>query len=316
MIQTVTYTEVDAMFYETLRSAVVTAGYIPDVANYPVGKIVLNVLGAGGTDYVINDTFTVDGGSILATGRVLSVLAGVVVTYELLTYGSTYATGLHATTNTLGAGIGLTINVTSVLTAATAATAYEAAKTALRATTMLTEVFNTGSFEAKGEKSINKIVIIRGSDSVGSIGGFPATEFTSEDVEPYTAETIFTKQFLPDNTENINYEIKIITNDSKWDNILSHIIRNVIPQKRNLFTVDATGNYTTKSVLIVSMGSRNISAFNFIERTYMFQVKDVFIQSPIFIDTMPAMSTVEYYVYSQPDMTNELDHKLIEIPHE
>jgi len=72
-----------------------------------------STLGVGGTGYAVNDTFTVNTGSVLATGKVLTVNVGVVLTYSILTSGSGYtvANGV-ATTATLGTGTGLTINIT------------------------------------------------------------------------------------------------------------------------------------------------------------------------------------------------------------
>ncbi len=230
MIQTVTYTELDNMFFETLRRAVVAAGLLPDVAAYQAGTPAVN------------------------------------------------------------------------------AAAYKAAKTALRATTMLTEVFGVGSFEAKGEKTINKIVIVRGNKNAGSIGGWPATQYDPSTSLPLNKNSRFVKSFTPDNSSDIEYEIKLITNDPVWDNALSGIIDTVIPQKRFLFTVADNGAYTTKAVLIMCLGDRNISAYNFIERTFKYTIKDVYIQTGAVLKTnIPVMSTVYYYLYGDEAFTNLLD---------
>jgi len=72
-----------------------------------------HALGVGGTGYVEGDTFTVDTGTELATGKVLTIDAGVVLTYDILTPGSGYAVaGGVATTTTSGEGTGLTIDIT------------------------------------------------------------------------------------------------------------------------------------------------------------------------------------------------------------
>lgn len=228
MIQTVTYNELDFMFFETLRRAVVAAGYLPDVINYQSGTPKEN------------------------------------------------------------------------------AVAYNAAKATLRSSTMLTEVFGVGSFEAKGEKTINKIVIVRGNKTIGSIGGWPATQYDPTTGFPLNVNSKFKKSFTPDNSNDVNYQVKLITNDSNWDNILSQVIDNVIPQKRFLFTVDGSGNYTTKAVFIQSLGDVNISAFNFLERTFRFIVRDVFIQVPetLKID-IPVLKTIDYMLLLQDTVVDE-----------
>lgn len=246
MIPVVSYTELDNMFFETLRLAVVEAGYLPDVTSFNTPD---------------------------------------------------------RQTNSAN---------------------YKAAKEALRQASKLTEVFNTGSFEAMGEKTINKVVIVRGSKNIGTIGGWPGTQVVldkaqwddgrlwdtyneSDSVENRNADSTFTKSFLPDNSSNIDYQIKLITNNANWDNILSSIIDNVIPQKRFLNTVDDYGNYTDKAVLVRSLGDVNISAFNFMERTFRFRVHDVCIQNPKVLRTnIPVMSTVEFFVWGNPDMSELL----------
>lgn len=86
--------------------------------------IVTTTLGSGGTGYVANDLFTISTGTTLATGKVLTVSSGAVLTYSILTGGLGYsiASGV-ATVATLGSGTGLTINVTVVAVGNTAATA-------------------------------------------------------------------------------------------------------------------------------------------------------------------------------------------------
>lgn len=229
MIQTVTYNELDNMFFETLRRAVVAAGYIPDIADYQSSTEAQNALD------------------------------------------------------------------------------YKNAKATLRNTVpILTEIFGVGSFESKGEKTINKIVIVRGNKRIGSIGGWPAHQYDSTTGFPLTVNTKFKKSFTPDNSNDVEYQVKLITNDPVWDNTLSAIIDNVIPQKRFLFTVDDAGNYTTKAVLIMSMGDFNVSAYNFMERTFKFVVKDIFLQIPQTLKTnIPVLTTVEFMTYLQMGVVDQ-----------
>lgn len=83
-------------------------------------------LAVGGTGYATNDTFTVNTGSTLATGRVSAQTAGVVTAFTILSFGDGYtvATGV-ATTATSGSGTGLTINVTSIRQYATTTTGWK-----------------------------------------------------------------------------------------------------------------------------------------------------------------------------------------------
>ena len=70
-----------------------------------------------GTGYAVNDTGTINGGSTLATYKVLSIDAGThVVTLQLTTLGAGYTTGLKTTTATSGSGSGLIIYVDKTAT--------------------------------------------------------------------------------------------------------------------------------------------------------------------------------------------------------
>jgi hypothetical protein len=75
----------------------------------------ITAIGGGGSGYAVDDTFTINGGTTLATGKVLSVTGGVVTTYEILTPGKGYSVkGSVATTKTSGSGGGLRINILSL----------------------------------------------------------------------------------------------------------------------------------------------------------------------------------------------------------
>ena len=76
---------------------------------------ILSLMAEGGEDYEIDDEFTVDGGSTLATGKVLSTLAGTVVTYEITYNGVGYSvTDSVKTTTTSGDGIGFGIDIEAI----------------------------------------------------------------------------------------------------------------------------------------------------------------------------------------------------------
>ncbi len=88
-----------------------------------VDAITTNTLNDGGTGYAVNDIFYVNepaytDTSQLAIGRVLTLSATAVATYELLYTGRDYTVGTGAsaktTSNKVGTGSGLKINVAAV----------------------------------------------------------------------------------------------------------------------------------------------------------------------------------------------------------
>jgi len=78
--------------------------------------ILTTALGAGGTGYAVGDTFTVNTGSVLATGTVVTEAGGVVATYTIDTAGDGYSVAAGvATTATSGSGNDdLTIDISTL----------------------------------------------------------------------------------------------------------------------------------------------------------------------------------------------------------
>ncbi len=77
--------------------------------------IAASTLGAGGSGYAVNDTFQVNNGINLAQGQVTSVSSGVVTGYSITQEGSGYSIiNGQGTTATSGSGTGLTINITGL----------------------------------------------------------------------------------------------------------------------------------------------------------------------------------------------------------
>ena len=122
---------------------------------YSNGAIVTSSKGAGGTGYLVNNTFTVSTGSTLATGRVDSVSSGAVATYTILTAGAGYSTGSGvATVATSGSGSGFTVNilsVTSVPTSVTLATGAEDLSTVDDA-----DWYNSSEFDGQGFRQFDE----------------------------------------------------------------------------------------------------------------------------------------------------------------
>jgi hypothetical protein len=102
-------------------------------------------LGAGGSSYIVGDTGTINGGSVLATYTVTSVSGGAVTGYTINTIGSGYSIASSvATTKTSGSGSGFTVNVT-----------------------VLQDTFK---YQQTGSAAVTQIPITGSSQSIGSTG--------------------------------------------------------------------------------------------------------------------------------------------------
>lgn len=83
-----------------------------------IGTIATTALGVGGASYAVNDLFHLvqSEGGVVATGRVDTVLAGVVLTFTILTFGTGYVAGTtYATVHDSGVGNdALTVTVSTI----------------------------------------------------------------------------------------------------------------------------------------------------------------------------------------------------------
>lgn len=192
---------------------------------------------------------------------------------------------------------------------------YFAARRALRTSLnaqglTLLEVIGVGSWDDKGEESDAKIVVKRlGTDS-GSIGGFPATYY--ESYNDTAGDIKFEKSYFPDTSDDVNYEIRLLSNNVKMERILSRVVDNALGRRRFVQTVNPQGEYTETRVLLFNRGSFDFSAQKFIEKGYRYVIADVFLQEPqLILSDIPLLTTLQFCVYL-PDTETPVC-KLIEV---
>lgn len=102
---------------------IIVAAGVTITPTMPSTGILTAAIDNGGSGYAVNDTFTVDTGSILATCKVTGVSGGVVISFVVLTPGAGYTiTGSLlpplSTTATSGGGSGLMVRVSSLTVSA------------------------------------------------------------------------------------------------------------------------------------------------------------------------------------------------------
>lgn len=221
MVYTVTLEELDRMFYERIRKAVVAAGYLPDIT-------------------------------------------------------------LYATES-----------------------AYKAARDALRTTKgQLIDVFGVGSFDARDEKTINKIVIDRTGRSQGSLGGAPERYMVTK--SGTGADTMYTQLQYPEMSDTVAYDVRFVGDRTSMERIAMQCIDSALGRRRFLKVYNNSGVEVSKAVLVVNNGDVDLSEKNYMERLFKYVVPDVFIATPLVVrDNIPVMKTVEFTIYTeQENLTN------------
>jgi hypothetical protein len=89
-----------------------------------LNTILVNALSAGGSDYYVGQTFTVDGGTTLAAGVVDTIgVAGTVATYTLTTRGAGYGLGAATTTTAVRTWTGAAATLVDIVVATDVGTA-------------------------------------------------------------------------------------------------------------------------------------------------------------------------------------------------
>jgi len=170
----------------------------------------------------------------------------------------------------------------------------------------LIDVYGDSAEVDKDAKSFSRFVIINKGETPGSVSG--TGTFYFEHVSGEGAGKIHSKKVNPDISEDIEYEIRVISNNVADDRFMRLVLKNLFGGRRYLTTVDATGNYTEKRALVEYNGSVTMSYMDVIERVYKYTVRDVFIQEHQVIQAnIPALSTVNYSLYLIPsdDMIEE-----------
>lgn len=181
---------------------------------------------------------------------------------------------------------------------------YKVAKDTLRTTLATTkdyliEVFGVGAEDDRDDKSFCKIIIDRTEEERGEYGGFPAVYFHTEDTTP-DAATTYTKNQYPDSSTDVYYQIRIVGKNSKYDKIMSAIVKNAIKGRRFHNTIGNDGTETENSVFIEYLGGAYLGNVDFMERVFKFCVKDVFLEDAVETQAnVPALSTLNYFVYGE-----------------
>jgi len=188
---------------------------------------------------------------------------------------------------------------------------WEQARNTLRDSSgQLIDVFGVGSYDARDEKTVNKIVIDRAGASPGSVGGFPEKHF--EVTSGVGINQMYAKKFLPDSTDNVDYNIRMIGKRTEFDRLASQFMSTLFHKRRHARTYNNLGVETDNYVLVTFRGEVDMSERNYMERLYRYTVEDVLIEPSTTIkENIPVMKTVQWYIHGNLDTPTD-DNKLDE----
>lgn len=170
----------------------------------------------------------------------------------------------------------------------------------------LVDIYGVGSMRARGEKGANRIVINRLPRERGTVAGAPGKV-----IEEYNAivSGVTVKRFreylLPEFTQNIPYEIRIVTKNTFWERNLLEVIDAALGTRRYLQSVDSDGVFTSKLFLLEYTGGVDMSDSKYNEKMYRYVCAEIWIELPKLLrDNIVPLSTINYGIYLEPSTGN------------
>lgn len=154
------------------------------------------------------------------------------------------------------------------------------------------EVMGVGAAESRDAKQSTKIVIDRKGADIGTIGGFPATQFEK------VGDT-FTKRNLPDTTMDLNYDIRVISNSVKFERIATEAILAAFGMRKYI-PITVEYNQDSKDVILMNFkGDVDVSAAGMRERLFKYSAMDIWIKmydDDVVRANIPPLTSVSFQV--------------------
>lgn len=160
----------------------------------------------------------------------------------------------------------------------------------------LIDVFGHSTEENRGETTLNRFVVCRLTSEAGSMGGSPATYF-----ERYTdalGKIKFRHKYYPEQSRNLNYEVRLICGSGVYDSLMSGIIDEALGYRRYLKTILPDRGVSLADIFVERNGEVDISGCGYIERIYRYEANDVFVQAGELIrENIPVLNTIDYGIF-------------------
>lgn len=141
------------------------------------------------------------------------------------------------------------------------------------------EIIGIGDYQARGEKPKNCILIdfdSGGSGEVGGVGRVIYEKITGTTPQDYKVWGI------PSQTENLNFSLRLIAENTKNRRLAEKIIRASLPRKAYILGLSEDGTSTKNGFWCFGGNYQDVSEGNMygIERIFSYTVSNVFLEEP------------------------------------
>lgn len=176
--------------------------------------------------------------------------------------------------------------------------AYQAAVAAMNPKI---EVFGSGNYQDRSDQKKNNVIIERRDVEPGEIGfSYP---FEIKRQPDFSFQLLRT----PDGSYHIPYEIRFVCDTVALDRVISTIMINTFGHKLYLNGLNGDMTESDLGFTIVQDGDPvDMSDTNFIERVYLFSVRDVFIGDDKLISTSQMVTEISIYSNLPTDEDSKL----------
>lgn len=140
------------------------------------------------------------------------------------------------------------------------------------------DVLGVGAENSRDDKRPNRIIIDRLTITQGSLGSYGVTDFEKQ------PDDSFTKSQRNYSTQDIQYNVRCISNSAHYDRVLNQIIINVY-NRLNYKKVLENGILTDDEILITQTDARDVSSTDLLEKLFIYTVEDVYIGDDTTIGT-------------------------------
>lgn len=153
------------------------------------------------------------------------------------------------------------------------------------------EIIGIGDYQARGEKPKNCILIDFDSGGSGEVGG--VGRVTYEKIIGVTPQD-YKVWGIPSQTENLNFSLRLIAENTKNRRLAEKIIRKSLPRKAYILGISEDGTNTQNGFWCFGGNYQDVSEGDMygIERMFSYTVSNVFLEEPKDLGTVKPLLEV------------------------
>lgn len=163
------------------------------------------------------------------------------------------------------------------------------------------EIFGTGAAGTRGKLTGNRVLIKRLGNRTGDIGLGSRTYFEKKQ------DNNFRQMRSSETTEDIEYEVRFVCDDTALDRILSTLTQKAFGNRKWLNGINPDLTKTENGFMVVKLGGPvDLSGTDYIERLWRYNVKDVvIIPDTVERDHVPAAREIIFEIAAEGQEINE-----------